>query len=340
MVSNGRTGAVLVTGANGLIGRAFLQELVAKSAPEIRAQVRSAVKARSEIGKSIEYADFAKVDWREADFTRITEPDLHGLTQNCRTVVHCAGLVHRPEKPYQEYEVANVRATQQLAEAAARNGCDTFVFLSTSAVYGPGPFNLAEENSALKGNTPYAVSKMTSENWLQQFKQIPRIIILRPSLVFGEGDRGNLLSLIKEVKNGRYRHIGDGSTGKSVIYSRDLANAISLCVERLPQGLHCLNVANPQPVSMKDLTEEMARALSLNVKIQSVPESMAKIGVKALNALLPGRVPVTEEQLDKLTTTTTCSVARLVGATGFTPRNTLASALKAEIDWAKEAQLL
>jgi GlcNAc-P-P-Und epimerase len=336
MAVNGNN-SVLVTGASGLIGRAVLSDLLARNFYDIRAQVRNVTKARADVGHTV---DFSKIHLQEGDFTRMLDRDLRSLTQGCKTIIHCAGLAHRPEAPYQEYEVNNVRATQHLAEAAAASAAEAFVFLSSSAVYGPGPFEHVEESAPVKAKTPYAVSKATSESWLQKFTGIPKIIILRPSLVFGEGDRGNLLSLIREVKNSRYRHVGTGSTGKSVIYSRDLAKAISLCLEKLPPGVHLLNVANPDPVSMKDLTEEIARALNLGKKIQSVPAPLAKFGIKAVNALLPGKTLVTEEQLEKLTTTTTCSINRLVKATGFSPNSSLGSALKAEIAWATEAKLL
>jgi nucleoside-diphosphate-sugar epimerase len=336
MAVNGNS-SVLVTGASGLIGRAVLLDLLAKSSYDIRAQVRNVPKARADVGHAV---DFTKIQMKEGDFASMLERDLRSLTQGCKTIIHCAGLAHRPEAPYQEYEVNNVRATQLLAEAAAASSVETFVFLSSSAVYGPGPFERVDESAPLKARTPYAVSKATSEAWLQRFKGIPKIIILRPSLVFGEGDRGNLLNLIREVKNSRYRHVGAASTGKSVIYSRDLARAITLCLEKLPAGVHLLNAANPEPVSMKDLAEEIAKALNLGKKIQSVPASLARLGIKAVNALLPGRGPVTEEQLEKLTTTTTCSVTRLVQATGFSPTSSLGSALKAEIAWATEANLL
>jgi GlcNAc-P-P-Und epimerase len=336
MAVNGNN-TVLVTGASGLIGRAVLFDLQSRNSYDIRAQVRNVTKARADVGHSV---DLSKIHMQEGDFARMLERDLQALTRDVKTVIHCAGLAHRPEAPYQEYEVNNVRATQLLAEAAAANSAQTFVFLSSSAVYGPGPFERVEESAPLNAKTPYAVSKVTSENWLQSFKGIPNIIILRPSLVFGEGDRGNLLSLIREVKSSRYRHVGAASTGKSVIYSRDLARAIALCLEKLPTGLHLLNVANPEPVSMKDLAEEIAKALNLGKKIQSVPAPLARFGIKAVNALLPGKTPVTEEQLEKLTTTTTCSINRLVNATGFSPKCSLGSALKAEIAWATEAKLL
>jgi nucleoside-diphosphate-sugar epimerase len=197
-----------------------------------------------------------------------------------------------------------------------------------------------EEGSPLKGTTPYAVSKMTSENFLQRFQGIPRVIILRPSMVFGEGDRGNLLNLIRHIKAGKYKHIGAASAGKSVIYSRDVARAIELCLERVPEGIHIFNLANPNAVTVKDLTEEIAGALGTQKKIASVPEGLFRMGVKAAGMFMHDNAPISIEQVDKLTTTTTVSVQKLVGATGFQPSYPLATALKAEIAWGESQNLL
>jgi nucleoside-diphosphate-sugar epimerase len=336
MVANGNKESLLITGASGLIGRALVFELLGRNNFRIKAHVRNRLQAREQIGAMV---DLTQVDMEEGDFTRAGEREMSDLTRGCRTIVHAAGLVHKPDASYQEYEVVNVRATQQLAEAAARNGAQSFVFLSTSAVYGPGPFNQVAETAPLNAKTPYAVSKLTSERFLESFKGIPKIVLLRPSLVFGEGDRGNLLSMIREIKNNRFRLVGDGSSGKSLIYSRDLAQAVALCLEKLPEGFHVFNVANPEPVSVKTLSEEIAKCIDPNAKIASVPSPLARLGLKAAEILMPGKLPTTE-QLDKLTTTTTCSVSKLVAATGFRPRNSLQTALKAEIAWATAAKLI
>lgn len=336
MVANGNKESLLITGANGLVGRALLSEILSRNNFRIKAHVRNRLQAREQIGNAL---DLTRVDMEEGDFTRLGEREMTDLTRGCQVVMHAAGLVHRPDAIYQEYEVVNVRATQLLAEAAARNGAKAFIFLSSAAVYGPGPFDQVTETAPLNAKTPYAVSKLTSERWLQSFKGIPKIVVLRPSLVFGEGDRGNLLSLIKEIKNNRFKLVGDGSSGKSVIYSKDLAQAIALCLEKLPDGMHIFNVANPEPVSIRNLADEIAKCLDPNAKISSVPTGLARFGLKAAEILMPGKLPTTE-QLDKLTTTTTCSISKLVQATGFRPKNSLQSALRAEIAWATEAKLI
>jgi nucleoside-diphosphate-sugar epimerase len=328
---------LLITGTTGTIGRAVAERLIASDKYDIKVQVRNPLEARAQVGQVV---DFTKVRIEEADFTRVGDREMRLLTKNCHTIVHAAGLVHKPDAPYQEYEVINVRATQLLVEAAAQNKVHTLVFLSSIAVYGPGPFENVDETAPLKGITPYAVSKMTSELFLQRFGQIPRVIILRPSMVFGEGDRGNLLSLARSIKSKQYKHIGDGGAGKSVIYSRDVANAIELCINTLPEGIHVFNLSNPIPITVRILTEEIAGALGMSKKLQSVPEGLVKLGVKAAGLFMQEKSPITLEQVEKLTTTTTCSVQKLVKATGFQPTYPLEKALKLEMDWARNNSLL
>src|SRR5271154_1099866 len=115
MVSSGVRKRILVTGANGLIGRAVTQSLLAQNNMDLKVLVRDPAQARASVGHLI---DFTKVQMEDGDFTRMGDREMSFLTRGCNIIVHTAGLVHKPDAPYQEYEVVNVRATQALAEAA------------------------------------------------------------------------------------------------------------------------------------------------------------------------------------------------------------------------------
>jgi len=341
MVANGVRKRILITGGSGLIGRAVAERLLQNANNDLKLQVRGASNARAVVGDSL---DLTKLRLEEADFTRVGDREMRLLSKGADIIVHAAGLVHQPDAPYQEYEVINVRATQLLAEAAVVNKVKTLIFLSSSAVYGPGPFDRISEEGPLKAVTPYAVSKMTSENFLQTIQGIPKIVILRPSLVFGEGDRGNLLSLMRNIKSNKYKHIGSADTAKSVIYSKDLAEAIYLCINNLPDGFHIFNVANPEPMPVRQLADSIAKCLrdsGLDVKkIASVPEGVFRIGVKAAELFMQDKAPISMDQVNKLTTTTTTNIGKLVAQTGFQPKTSLESALQKEIAWATENALL
>ena len=335
MMINGNK--ILVTGATGLIGRALLPQLLARNGHGLRLQVRNARQARAQFHPSI---DLGRLELIECDFNKLSDKDSVGLTNGCNTIIHLAGLVHQPQAAYEEFELLNVRATEHLVKAAMANNVDTFLFLSSSAVYGNGPFLQINENAATPGGSPYAVSKILCERLLQKPNSIKRIIKLRPGLVFGEGDRGNLIKLIQAINKKRYVQIGDGQTCKSIIYSRDLAKAIILCLEKISSGEYTLNVASPEPISMKDLASEIWSALGHRGKISALPQSLLFTVAKAADKLAPGKLPVSEEQLVKLTTATTLNVDRINAMTGFKPDFKFKAAIKAEIDWAKASGLI
>ena len=97
---------------------------------------------------------------------------------------------------------------------------------------------------------------------------VNRIVNLRPGMVFGEGDRGNLIKLIKTIGKKRYVQIGTGKTLKSLIYSRDLARGVIDCINNLPEGRHILNAANPEAVSMAKLSNEIWQVLGVREKFR------------------------------------------------------------------------
>ena len=115
-------------------------------------------------------------------------------------------------------------------------------------------------------------------------------------------------------------------------------------MEKLSNGTHIFNVANPQPVSTKELSEKISLALGRTGQINSIPESLIRNLIRTADALLPSvmrkQLSVNMDQVDKLTTTTTYSIEKLVQATGFQPQYDLLTTLKSEINWAKSNGML
>lgn len=324
---------IVITGASGLIGKALTKTLSSES-QSLRLQVRNRANLNSGLAKG------SNMQVMEMDFQSTSDNHLARLLQDADTVIHTAGLVHQPNATYGEYELLNVRLTEQLATVAAKLGIKTFVFLSTSAVYGPGPFEDIPETGPFNAETPYAVSKLRCEQFLQNLKGVERIIVIRPALVFGEGDRGNLLSLIRQINKGLYFNIGGNKAKKSLIYAEDIALAIKLCLLHAPAGYHEFNVANPESVSVEDLSKQIAACLKKSISIPAIPESLVRVGAVFSQGILGKKSPVTVSQIDKLLTTTTCSVEKLKTLTHFSPNCSLSEGLNKEIAWAIDNQLL
>jgi UDP-glucose 4-epimerase len=299
---------VLVTGASGMIGRAAARALAA-SGLAVRAHDRSAL-----------------------DFETATPAAYDALVSGCDAIVHCAALVHDRRAPAERYHALNVKPTATLLDAAAREGVHTFVLLSTSAVYGPGPFENAAEDREPCPATPYAESKLRCEQALAA-SPIARKVALRPALVFGEGDRGNMLSLISAIERGRYVDIRGNRAKKSLVCADDVAQACLRCLS-LAEGSHVLNVANREPVGVLELSDAIAEMLGRH-RPPALPHALLGAGARVMEVLLRDRSPLTGEKLRTLSTTTTCSIDRLAATTGFVPGVPLRTALAAEVRWAR-----
>lgn len=325
---------VLVTGASGMIGAAVVRELAGRGIP-VRAQVRDS--AHPGCPRPCPEVEIASLDFNDC-----TSGELKALLAGCACVVHCAALVHNPRACREDYERANVRATEMLAGAAAASQVSRFIFLSTSAVYGSGSFSFVDETAATAAESPYAASKLASESWLRDSRLFATTIVLRPPLVFGEGDRGNMIKLIRAIKRGRFVHLSDKAKQamKSLIYAADLASAVWLCMDRLPPGFHVLNAANAEPVSLRHLTGEIAGALGRKDDLIELPSGFVRAAAGAAVALFGRRAPVTPAEIDRLTATNTLDTRLIASTTGFTARHSLKLALAREVAWAEENALI
>jgi nucleoside-diphosphate-sugar epimerase len=213
------------------------------------------------------------------------------------------------------------------------------VLLSTLSVYGIGPFEDVEEDAPLRPVSAYAVSKAECEVALQAQEAITSRVVLRPGLVFGEGDRGNLLSMTRLIDRGLYFHIAGNAARKSVVCAADVARIVECCLRLHPEGDHVFNVANAAPVGVVELADLIAEQLGRR-KSASLPRAIVRLGALVMDAMLGSGSPLSRATVHTLTTTTTCSIRRLVSRTGCQPSLELSQALAEEIGWARAAGLL
>ncbi len=315
-----------------MIGRALIERL-SDPGVQLRLAVRDAARVKEhlpQIGK------LKNVEVREHDFLQNDSSNLTTLVSGCDTIIHLAGLVHQPDQPPSMYDILNSKATKHLAEVARTEGVRKFVFTSTIAVYGPPPLDNVEEHGPIRPDTDYGRSKYQCEENLATTQPCPYVIALRPALVYGPGDRGNMLSLIRQVLKKRYFHIGSGDAKKSLIYSDDLARAILLALEKSPPGFQLYNVANPEQPTVREIADTIALAGCPGSRVPAIPEIIVRTGSYA-SLVLGGFSPLPPSRLDKLTRSSTCSVAKLQNLTGFAPNYTLLDGLNCEIEWASSA---
>ncbi|MFJ3933543.1 NAD-dependent epimerase/dehydratase family protein [Streptomyces sp. NPDC090029] len=242
---------VLITGGAGFVGRHVVRRLLAPGATDPGATVRLLVHDRR-----VHVPAGAPVEVVRGDLC--SPRSLRGLCDGVDTLVHLAAQVGgRMER----CRAVNVGGTEALLAEAARAGVRRIVQLSTAAVYGDGPYRgEAESDLATAPVSPTSMTRLAAEERVRAAGGL----VLRPHLVYGEGDTWVIPSLVALLR--RVPHWVDGGRARtSMIAVDDLAEAVAALVRGhapLPSG-RVLHASHPEPVRVRDLVTTVSRALGL-----------------------------------------------------------------------------
>jgi nucleoside-diphosphate-sugar epimerase len=304
---------VLVTGADGFIGRALCAELGRQGIAHLGA-VRKATDGEPD---RVTLGDFAAADWDDA---------LEGVD----AIAHLAGRAHvtRGDRDPTPHIVANVHVTRRLLDAARRAGVRRVVFASTIKVYGentpPGrPFRAGDPSNP---RDVYAKSKAEAENVLWQVCRQSDVegVVLRLPLVYGPRVRGNFALLLEAVAASRHLPLGAVRNLRSLLYLDNAVSAIATAL-RVPRlAGQTLPVADAEAVSTPALIRKIAAALGTKPRLSPIPVSMlragaALVGSRGASARLLGSLQVDAQEFGALAQ--------------WTPRRTLDEGIAATVAW-------
>jgi len=212
---------ILVTGANGFVGRHVVDELLARG-HHVRCMIQPGTPAPPTGTAEVVEADL------------LSPPDLERAVEGTDAIVHLAALVQE-WGPRSRFEQVNVGGTRSLAHAAARAGARRFVFMSSLAVHGKGDFVEASEDAPRDpaGNS-YAWSKIACENLLMEEHARGRLeaVILRPGwILYGAYDSRTVPALIPLLRKGTMPVCGDESHVTCSVAGPNLAYGVRLALE-------------------------------------------------------------------------------------------------------------
>ena len=249
--------------------------------------------------------------------------DIPTFTDAFDVVFHAAGKAHSVPKTEAEKRLffdVNLQGTKNLCTALERSGIPkAFIFISTVAVYGCDSGENITEEHPLNGTTPYALSKIKAEKYLQGWCAMHnvKLSILRPSLIAGPNPPGNLGAMIHGIKNGKYLSIAGGKARKSVLMVQDIANLLPMLIEK--GGIY--NVCDSYQPSFREL--EMVICKQLNKKLPlSIPYWFAK-SMAVLGDCFGENTPINSLKLRKITHSLTFSNEKAMRELGWKPMNVL-----------------
>ena len=249
--------------------------------------------------------------------------DIPTFTDAFDVVFHAAGKAHSVPKTEAEKRLffdVNLQGTKNLCTALERSGIPkAFIFISTVAVYGCDSGENITEEHPLNGTTPYALSKIKAEKYLQGWCAMHnvKLSILRPSLIAGPNPPGNLGAMIHGIENGKYLSIAGGKARKSVLMVQDIANLLPMLIEK--GGIY--NVCDSYQPSFREL--EMVICKQLNKKRPiSIPYWLAK-SMAVIGDCLGEKAPINSLKLRKITSSLTFSNEKAVRELKWKPMNVL-----------------
>ena len=249
--------------------------------------------------------------------------DIPTFTDAFDVVFHAAGKAHSVPKTEAEKRLffdVNLQGTKNLCTALERSGIPkAFIFISTVAVYGCDSGENITEEYPLSGTTPYALSKIKAEKYLEEWCAMynVKLSILRPSLIVGPNPPGNLGAMIHGIKSGKYVSIAGGKAKKSVLMVQDIANLIPLLIEK--GGTY--NVCDSYQPSFRELELVVCRQLNKKRPL-SIPYWFAKT-MAIVGDYLGERAPINSLKLRKITHSLTFSNEKAMRELGWKPMNVL-----------------
>lgn len=236
------------------------------------------------------------------NFSTYSYDNVSNLLNGSLTFVHLAGKAHDLKKTSKEAEYfeVNYELTKTLFDQFLVSSCETFIYLSSvKAVADSINGSLVEEYQP-NPSTAYGRSKLAAESYIIA-KVIPlnkRVYILRPCMIHGPGNKGNLNLLYKMISKGLPYPLGSFDNKRSFLSIENLCFVISELLQRddIPSGVY--NVADDEALSTNDLIRLIGKASHKSPILWNMSPKLIR-GLAKLGDML--KLPLTTERLDKLT---------------------------------------
>jgi nucleoside-diphosphate-sugar epimerase len=269
MVADSRRGRVLVTGANGFVGRSLCNRL-RSDGWEVVAAVRTPLSGAE-----------VRLELTDSNVSYV------GTLQRVSHVIHLAARVHvkqeDTEVPVEAFRTVNCHGTLDFAEQAASAGVKRFVFLSTVKVLGemsvPGSaFSVQDKANPQDG---YAVSKWEAEQGLLALskKSSMDVVIVRCPLVYGLGVKANFASMMEWLHRGWPIPFGAVTENRRSLVSLDNLNDLLVTCLDHPEAVNqTFLVSDGEDLSIADLLKRMGAALGIPARLFCVPTPILKWG--------------------------------------------------------------
>ena len=308
----------ILIGGSGFIGQHFIKKLKNKSFINI------------DIDSGINETEF--INCNILDLEKLLSIDISGHSDV--TVILLAAVHFDFQKSYYE---TNINGTQNVLKFISKNSnIKKFVFFSSVATYGKSDFG-KDESSVQQPLNDYGKSKLMAEKniikWHKKNKNVQTIIV-RPAVVFGEFNFGNVYNLIMQIKSGLFFVIGDGKNIKSIAYAGNLVDSVLFSLNNISERLFLYNYSDYPQSSIFDQSAILSNILD-KPKVFKIPLFLTKlitIPVDFIEFILKRDLKINSMRVKKFTITTHFK-SDLIRNRGFKQKTSIIDSYKNTINW-------
>lgn len=235
-----------------------------------------------------------------------------------KAIIHLAGKAHDTKytSNTKDYFDVNTKLTQNLFHAFLESNCRDFIFFSSVKAVTDQTEDVVTEETVTNPKTAYGQSKLQAERYILS-KALPqgrRVFIIRPSMIHGPGNKGNLNLLYQLVSRGIPWPLGAYHNQRSFCSIDNVCFVVKQILERedIPSGVY--NLADDEILSTNELIELIAVSTNRKARILSIPKKLINTITKIGDVL---HLPLNTERLNKLTENFVVSNLKIKAALGI-----------------------
>ncbi|MDV6168397.1 NAD-dependent epimerase/dehydratase family protein [Flavobacterium sp. DG1-102-2] len=253
--------------------------------------------------------DVASLSLRENNWHSKFDPD-------AQAVIHLAGKAHdtKNASDAEEYFTINTELTKALFDAFLKSNIKDFFYFSSVKAAADTVEGILDENVVPNPQTPYGQSKLKAEEYMlsARLPEDKRMFIIRPCMIHGPGNKGNLNLLFSVVKKGIPYPLAAYRNKRSFLSIDNLNFAIAQMLENdIPSGVY--QFADDEALSTNDLIVLIGQSLSKKISLWNVPRVIINTLARTGDVF---KLPLNSERLKKLTENYIVSNTKIVTAIG------------------------
>ncbi len=314
--------SILITGATGFIGSHLTPQLEQENY-----QITIALRTPSSKLSHHKQIEIKNID---------DQTNWQNALENIDTVIHMAARAHILKEsvanPEAEFNKINTQGTINLVRQSIQAKVKHFIFLSSIGAVTTLSDTIINESSPCNPDTPYGKSKLEAEKAIEKLCKNTSMTytILRPTLVYGANNPGNMERLLKLTAKGLPLPLGSINNSRSLIYVGNLVESIMTCIDQPNAKNQTFIVSDGEDLSTPELIKKIGKAMEKTPLLLPIPPSLIKIGTKLLGKGATGDRILGSLQVDS---------SKIRNNLNWTPPYTVDEGLQITANWFKNKNI-